>query len=399
MDDLTTHKVDYIPHPLEKPYHHHGDTYKAPEGEMDMNTNYLMEFTKKPFEPVKAIRRDEVRKVPGKFEGEPTYQADYRKWGLQPRERVTADYNYQPPTAPFDGNTNYQADFIPHAGAQRQSMKPREAPRVSDQPFDDNTDYKQSYIKHPLQPREVKDKPIWKPNEAPLDDLSHYRKDYTPKEGYAKAQSCKPDAAPYKSTAPFEGDTTQKADFVPWDVQRPRQKEQEAYRKPEGEMDMNTTTHTDYVRKAMERQPMVRPQEARKATGKFDGTTNYQMEYQKWGLAERQKHVKEAYVPNEAPFDGMPTYQRDYVQHQGTKAASMKPIDLGYSSNAPLEDGTEYKKEFTKKWVPPCPIPLLESGQDIGYTYREQDTVGHKWYDLQSMAQYHAALAKHSTPA
>lgn len=40
-------RVDYIPHPLEKPYHHHGETYKAPEGEMDMNTNYLMEFTSK----------------------------------------------------------------------------------------------------------------------------------------------------------------------------------------------------------------------------------------------------------------------------------------------------------------------------------------------------------------
>lgn len=31
-------------------------------------------FLEKPFEPVKAIRRDDIRKVPGKFEGEPTYQ-------------------------------------------------------------------------------------------------------------------------------------------------------------------------------------------------------------------------------------------------------------------------------------------------------------------------------------
>lgn len=265
-------------------------------------------------------------------------------------------------------------------------MKPMEAPLASDQPFDDNTDYKQSYIRHPLPTRETKDKPVWKPNEAPLDDLSNYRKDFTPKET-GKAQSCKPEAAPYRSVAPFEGDTTQKADFVPWPMERPRFREQETYRKPEGEMDMSTTTHTDFVEKPVERQLMRRPPEARKASGKFDGTTNYQTEYQKWGLPERQQPVKDQYVPNEAPFDGMPTYQRDFIPHQATKALSMKPADVGFRSSAPLEDGTEYKKEYTRKHVPPCPVPLIEAGHDVGYTFRDQDHVGHKWYDLGDIAK------------
>ena len=37
--------VDYIPHPLEKQYVHQGEKYRQPEGEMDMMTNYLREYT------------------------------------------------------------------------------------------------------------------------------------------------------------------------------------------------------------------------------------------------------------------------------------------------------------------------------------------------------------------
>ena len=37
--------VDYIPHALEKHYVHQGEKYRAPEGEMDMMTNYTREYT------------------------------------------------------------------------------------------------------------------------------------------------------------------------------------------------------------------------------------------------------------------------------------------------------------------------------------------------------------------
>lgn len=261
-------------------------------------------------------------------------------------------------------------------------MKPNDAAKVSDQPFEDQTDYRQSYIKHPLAPREVKEKPVWEPNNAPLDDLSHYRKDFTPKD-VGKTQSCKPNAAPYQSEAPFDGNTTQKVDYIPWPTGKPFVREYDVYRKPEGEMYMNTTTHTDYTKKPMERQMAVRPLDAKRVPGKFDDTTNYKTEFRKWDLGDRPTQtMRDQYVPNEAPFDGMPTYQRDYIPHPTEKTRSLKPVDLGYSSNAPLEDGTEYKKEYTRKYVPPCPVPIIESGVDIGYTYRDQDDVGHKWYDF-----------------
>lgn len=381
LEDKTTHRVDYIPHPLDKHYVHQGEKYRPPEGDMDMMTNYTKEYTKKPFEPVKLVRPEEARKISGKFEGEPTYTADYRKWGTQPRERHTADNSYHPPSAPFEGNSNYQTDYIPHRGGPRQSMKPNEMPKVSDQPFEDATDYRESYIKHALPPREVKEKTIWQPNTARLDDLSNYRKDYTPKDA-GKQLSCKPDATPYRSTAPFESGTTQRADFVEWPTERVHLHEREKYQKPEGDMEMNTTTHTDYTRKPLERQLPLRPQDSRRLPGKFDGTTNYQVEYRKWTPERLQPTMKEQYTPNTAPFEGMPTYQRDYIQHPMSMTRSLKPADLGYSSNAPLEDGTEYRQEYTRKQVSPCPAILIQAGSAPEYTFREQDEVGHKWYEL-----------------
>lgn len=380
LDDKTTHRVDYVPHPLGEHYVHQGEKYRPPEGDMDMTTNYNKEFTQKPIEQTKAVRPSEGRKISGKFEGEPTYTADYRKWGLQPREKFTADNSYRPPSAPFEGNSNYQTDYIPHPGGMRQSMKPNEMPRTSDQPFDDATDYRDSYKQYPIAPREVREKAVWQPNTAKLDDLSNYRKDFVPKE-IGKQASCKPDAAPYSSMAPFEGDTTQRVDFVEWPTERVKLHEREKYMKPEGDMEMNTTTQTDYTRKPLERQQLMRPQDSRRVPGKFDGTTNYQEEYRKWNPERVKPVAKEQYSPNDAPFEGLPTYQRDYIQHPMSMTRSMKPTDVGYSSGAPLEDGTEYKKEFTRKAVPPCPASLIQAGVDQGYTFREQDEVGHKWYE------------------
>ena len=107
--------------------------------------------------------------------------ADYREWEVQRREKVTADNTYRPSSAQFEGISHYQTDYIPHPGAPRHSMKPQEAAKVSEQPFEDATDYKQSYVKYALPPREVREKTVWQPNTAKLDDMSIHRRDYTPK--------------------------------------------------------------------------------------------------------------------------------------------------------------------------------------------------------------------------
>ena len=66
----------------------------------------------------------------------------------------------------------------------------------------------------------------------------------------------------------------------------------------------------------------------------------------------------------------------------GEMSRSLKPIDAGFSSGAPLDDVTEYRAEYPGKWVAPCPVPLIESGRGAGFEFAEQDATGHKWYNF-----------------
>jgi len=76
-------------------------------------------------------------------------------------------------------------------------------------------------------------------------------------------------------------------------------------------------------------------------TASFDGTTQYSTDYRPRAAGERaQMTQRERYNPNEAPFDGEPTYRRDYQPYEGaTMTRSMKPVDPGFSSGAPLDEG------------------------------------------------------------
>lgn len=70
-------RVDYIKHPGQKPHVHQQDAYHKPDGDIDTMTSYKKEFTPKDMAPPKAIKRDDARKVQGRFEGDPTYKSEY----------------------------------------------------------------------------------------------------------------------------------------------------------------------------------------------------------------------------------------------------------------------------------------------------------------------------------
>jgi len=101
-----------------------------------------------------------------------------------------------------------------------------------------------SYVQHPVPRREVREKPVWEPNTAPMDGCSTSRKDYGPKEAMKQA-SCKPEAVAFRSTEPFDGWSTQRADYVQRPMERVQRREPETYRRPEGELDLNTTHRRD----------------------------------------------------------------------------------------------------------------------------------------------------------
>ena len=277
---------------------------------------------------------------------------DYRKWDSLPREKIHTDAGYRPPTVPFEGASNYQTEYIPHQALPRTSMKPAETARGSDQPFQDQTDYRDSYIKHAMPEKHIREKVTWEGNKAPLDGLSNYQKDYTPKD-LLKTESCKPNAQAFQSGAPLDSDTTHRIDYKEWPMGRPFVREQLPYIRPEGNFEGTSTTHNDFTKKPIDRPEMRKPPSARKAPGKFDGATNYREDYRKWPGGDRPRpNMKADYIPNEAPFEGMPTYQRDYIPHDAFPRTSCKPLETARQTNAPFDGSTEYRDDYIKHQLP-----------------------------------------------
>ncbi|ESN93707.1 hypothetical protein HELRODRAFT_180571 [Helobdella robusta] len=391
MDDMTTHKFDYIPYEVEKPYKRQTEAWQKPEGNMEVITNYHKDFTEKPLDIIRSFKPEEVKKSLGKFEGEPTYQADYKPWESKPRVKFgPPEPNTQLSDQPFHGNTNYQTDFIPYKTIpSTKSMKPITGPVHSDAPFIDATDYKESYVQYPIEAKIAKAKVNWQPTDLPpMDDLSSYKKDYIAKDSQ-KPVSFKPDQTPYSSQAAFDETTTHKTDFMPWllDLKRPN-KRTENYQKPDGQMTFDTTTQLDYP--AYPNQPPTRvipnyQDSFGRDKPRFDATTNYTIDYKRWSVqgTDRVKKLSD-YVPSDVPFNGIPTYQTDFVPKQLVFTKSARPVQGAFKSDAPLDDSTEYKVEFFKKSVEPCPVPNVKSGADSRYEFVTQDDVGHLWYRIYS---------------
>lgn len=377
IEDKTTNRVDYIKHPLERPYHRAPDAYKKPAGDHDMLSSYTKDYPEKRVDPAKAIKHDAGRQVQSKFEGEPTYTADYRKWDMDKPKKYGPEAGWQPPKDPFEGQSTFQRDYRRYNEPPRQPLRPNDAAVMSDTPFDGTTGYRNDYIKHPMGARFVKEKDMYKPSGVPIDGLTTFRRDYRGQPG-DKTVSCKPDGRAVASDAPFEDSTTFKTDYRKWPTERPYQHLADQYRKPDGDMDMNTTHKIAYQQHPLQRHAAIKPAPARVNSGQFDGTTNYTSDYKPWEINRVQPMMKPDYQPNEAPFQGISTQKAHYIQHPLQPLHSFKPGNAVMSSG-PFDDGTVYRMEYTPKQSEPCPASILDT-KTSSYRFVDQDPRGHKMY-------------------
>lgn len=380
ISDKTTHRLDFVPHPLEKPHVHQHASYKQPEGDIDATTMYQKDYTEKRGLPVKPIRREMKRASLGKFEGEPTYRADYRQWEMPRFERHGTSLSWCPPKEAFEGLPTYTSDYPAHRVAPPAPFKPDARAAQSSAPFDGQTDYRQSYVPHPLEVKRAKEKAMWNRPAVPFEGLSTFTRDYTPKEG-GKMASCKPLAEAFRSDGPLASDTTNRLDFKPWAISKPFHHEHAPYQRPEGDFDFGTTYHKDYPQHAMIREAKTRPASRTRDPGPFEGTTNYTEAYRVWQVAPRKSAgPNQDYQGPCVPFEGQSTHQAHFVPHQMDLTRSFKPDARAAQSNQPFEDATMYRTEFVPKAVSPCPAAILDT-KTSRFTYREQDQTGHKFYE------------------
>lgn len=200
-------------------------------------------------------------------------------------------------------------DFKKHSASPTKPIRPDQTALQSIDPFDDRTGYREDYIKHQLPEKYARPRDEYIPNKVPLDGLTTMRRDFTPK-GAEKQPSFKPEGTGYRSDAPFDDDTTHKADYKKWDVQPLQARQNAEWQRPMGEMDLNTNYNTEFTPKPTERVQAIRPSERRLIDAKFEGDTTYGQDFRKWPGEKRDliRNPNE-YQPSQAPFDGLSTYK------------------------------------------------------------------------------------------
>ncbi|CAC5382555.1 unnamed protein product [Mytilus coruscus] len=347
--------------------------------------------------PAAQIRHDDQKTQGGKFEREPTYKADYKKWDMsgrpgpyvrkdewvQPIARfegeTTMNHDYRPkfvrereqykaPGVPFDGVTTFKRDYrgpigeltksfkpdnqafssgqpledlttnrkdyIKHAQPPRQSIKPQEASKLSDAPFADNTGYRQSYQPHILGPKFVREREQYKAPGVPFEGVTTFKRDYRGTIGEL-TKSFKPDNEAFSSGQPLEDLTTNRKDYIKYPASKPYVHVHEGYKKPEGDMFMQTTHKSTYRQLPWARNAMIRPTDAGKVSnGPFDGTTNYAQNYKQWQVRRVEQPAREGYHPNNAPFEGMSTQKAHFIPQGMVENRSFKPDNTAFQSYA-----------------------------------------------------------------
>ncbi|KAK7115513.1 stabilizer of axonemal microtubules 2-like [Littorina saxatilis] len=378
IEDKTTNRVDYVRHPVERPYHHAPDAYKKPAGEHDLMTSYTKDYPEKRVDPAKAIRHDGQRQVQSKFEGEPTYTSDYRNWDMGKPTRFGPQSAWEPPKDKFEGQSTFTRDYRRYNEPPRQPLRPHDGAVMSDTPFDGTTGYREEYIRHPLGARFVKERETYKPTGVPMDGLTTFTRDFRGQPGEL-TKSFKPNGQAAISDAPFEDGTTFKNDYRKWPAERPYHHMPDQYRKPEGDMDMNTTNRITYKQHPLQRHAAIKPSCGRVMdAGQFEGITNYTSDFKPWEINRVHPTMRPEYQPNDAPFQGISTQKAHFIQHPVNLTHSFKPANAAMASG-PFDDGTMYRMEYVPKATEPCPAAVLETARSK-FTYVEQDTRGHKLY-------------------
>lgn len=381
FEDATTQRKDYVKHPIEKPFVHVQDQYKKPDGVMDNVTSYKKDYNEKRGQPARPVKLDGHRQVAGRFEGEPTYKSDYKKWDMSGRVGPATNVDaWVPPNAKFEGESTMHHDYMQHAQPRRPLIKPAEATRMSDQPFFDKTDYRDSYVKHPMEKQFVRPAEIYKGPQAPFDGQTTFKQDFLGRLG-EKTQSFKPEGVAFQSGAPLEDNTTNRNDYKKWPTQRPYYHAPDIYKAPEGKMETNTTHNSTYRQFPIQRSLAKRPDSANKArSAAFDGSTSYMNDYIKWEMGQKNMPiVRNDYHPTEAPFEGMSTHKAHYIPHPQQPMRSFKPDNTALQSNAKFEDGTMYRTDYTPKQVGICPAISID-GPTSSFKFSNIDNRGHRVY-------------------
>ncbi|KAK3562508.1 hypothetical protein QTP86_034767 [Hemibagrus guttatus] len=379
MEGITTFRSDFIPYEVSQRPGKKKAEYQPNPGEIDLATTYKQQFGLYELEPILPQRpKERIRGANGKLDTVPTYKEDFRQWEISKRESPKPKVSYHPPTEKFGNATTFQDDFVPRGLIPRESFKPSTVSKLSDAPFDGVTSSQLYYVPHPVDVHLVKAPHEYKPSEQPFQDLTTHRHDYQGLPG-RMPKSCKPEHTTMSYDAPFQSSTEFRDRFQRWAASPQRLQKTSEYMSPTEQMDLTTTTGTTFIKHHIQpfipTKPLSRPN---RSSVPFQGNTTMQEDFKAW-KAQRQEIIRK---PPEihrgsGKMEDTSTFKAHFIQHQLQPNISCKPLTAPLRSEAPLDEETMYRTEFTPKKISVCPA----SFESIpGFVFEKVDDRGHRFF-------------------
>lgn len=378
METKTIQREDYQPYQIEKQWVRPREIWKKPPGTIDNLTSYNINYTGRQSAPVKPIRHDKITLTPGKFGGEPTYRADYKKWENYPAKKYGPVSSWSPPTEKVADESTFTRDFKYNYEPPRKSMRPERLNQVADVPLENKTGYREDYVAYSLTPKVLKEKQTYNLPSVPLESITTSQHDYQGQTG-PRTHSYKPKLVPVSSQEPFPDMTTFKHDFREWPTERRSIQQPNLYVKPPGKLEQNTVHKLTYKEFPIQRTPCFRPQTTHRVTGNIEGNTSYNTDFKRFDIPPIRVNKKEAYTPPDVPFQGISTHQAHFIEYPRTHTKSFKPLSFHRTDNVPLDDNTMYRNEYTPKEVAMCPILLLNTDKSM-FKFEGNSKTGHQLY-------------------
>jgi len=388
----TTHRVDFVSHPVQPLVPRPPEPYQPTEGTMEKLTEYKLEYmpksSSKPTRPVVPTQAwVSSNKTP--FDGSTTHAKDYVPWVATPRESFKEQRVYEPARDKFEALSTIQYDYTAKSLSQpTPSFKPAQKANICPDPFEGKTSYRAEYIPHPPTTRHYREREAYTPNKGKFYGTSTFQQDFQEYKGVKRAEIKRPPQTASKSDGPFEGHTTYGVNYTPWAIPAKFKRPPQIYEPSKEKFHQRVLDYPDYG--PIMPSPSTRPTQNAKIfqPSPFSGETTQNTDFRHWREYEKAIPVKpeKAYLPTKEKFDGISTFAASYRGETAPPAASHKPLSVPYSPNGQMESSTEYKECYTPQQSHrqgPCPMLLIERDQQESpnnYRYTHQDTMGHKYY-------------------
>ncbi|XP_043845862.1 stabilizer of axonemal microtubules 2 [Dromiciops gliroides] len=338
--------------------------------DIDMTTTYKQNFIFYPSQPAETMRpleRPLIKKE--KLDTIPTYKDDFRAWNTEKSELAKH--------LPTEKST-FQNDLHPQKLHRGSDFKSLNLFSHSDIPFNGITSHRLAYVPHPLEPKFLRPKEVYKPNNEPFDDLTTQRHAYKGLFG-EPAKICRPVITKVAKNAPFRESTEFRDNFLSWEIPLPKVRKLMKYDPSTGHVEQSSKIHQDHISTYMTTEVPKKQVYSRITKFPFQGRSTTKDDFKAWDKPCRLEMIK---PNNQIPdpfgkFEGLTTFRSHYIPHELSPTLSFKPVPAVFHSYEPFDDTTVYSTQYTAKKKETCPASYISPP---GYTFENTNSYGHKLF-------------------